>query len=232
MKIIKNLLITLVISAAGLLSAQAQNLEDETMLKKFVQWHLGFTTNVQQRDKDLAAKAEPRWGLSELRFQRIWHKRNDGYWIYYETSQPDVRPDRNQIWHLYRNDFGNLKVDLYSFKNIKHGLSFWGKGDDPEAFETIKMDELSTVAGCNATYHWIPEFARFSGVNTHQKCFTIGKSYLLQHVEISKMKDGTLVRNDWHSFYDENGVAKQGAKFKRGDQGPTIHLYTETYDLN
>ena len=228
----KRFLFTVLLSLALTTGAHAQSLKDDAVLTKFVDWHLGFTTNVAQVNADLAAKADPRWGLSELRFQQIWHDREDGYWLYYETSQPDVRPNRNQIWRLYRNAYGSLKVDLYFFNDIEKGLTFWGKGNDASLFNEIDIDELSTREGCNATYHWLEEFERFVGVNPHGQCFTIGKSYLLQHVEISMADDGTLMRKDWHSFYDENGIAKQGSQFKLGDQGPTVHLYTERYKLN
>ena len=59
----------------------------DALLTQFADWHLGFTTNLKQRDADLTADAMPRWGLSELRFTQIWPKREDGYWLYYETSQ-------------------------------------------------------------------------------------------------------------------------------------------------
>lgn len=216
----------------GLGVARAEGLKDDALLTKFADWHLGFTTNQAQHDADLANEAKPRWALSELRFHRIWSERDDGYWIYYETSQPDVRPDRNEIWRLYRSDLGDLKVDIYAFNDTARGLAFWGKGADAEVFDAIAMDELSTRAGCNATYHWLPDFERFVGTNPHGKCTTIGASYLLQHVEIGLTEDGTLERNDWHSFYDENGVAKVGAQFKFGDQGAYRHLYTERYALD
>lgn len=180
---------------------------------------------------DLGAEATPRWGLSELRFRQIWSNRNDGYWLYYETSQPDVRPDRNQIWKLYRNTEGNLKVDAYNFKDLEAGLALWGKSGDDNTFEAIKIDDLTTTPGCNATYAWRADFERFVGTNLHQECYTFGKSYLLQHVEISKTDDGTLVRKDWHTFYDENGIAKKGAAYKTGTNGSTTHLYTERYEL-
>ena len=228
----KSFLLTTLFTITLTSGVHAQSHKDDSLLNKFVDWHLGFTTNVMQVDADLAAKANPRWGLSELRFQQIWHDRDDGYWIYYETSQPDVRPDRNQIWRLYRNTHGDLKVDSYFFNDIKQGLAFWGKGNDATLFEDIDMADLTTREGCNATYHWLAEFERFVGVNPHGECFTIGKSYLLQHVEISMAEDGTLIRKDWHSFYDENGIAKRGSQFKLGDQGPTVHLYTERYELN
>ena len=212
-------------------AAYAQSLQDDVELTKFAEWHLGFTTNVVQRDADLAAGVDPRWALSELRFHRIWADRDDGYWLYYETSQPDVRPDRNEIWRLYRNDQGNLKVDIFLFNDIAAGLSYWGKGGDAGVFESIGLEDLSTQPGCNATYHWRADFERFVGVNPHGECMTFGGSYLLQHVEISKAEDSTLTRKDWHMFYDENGVAKRGQGFKFGDQGPYIHLYTERYEL-
>lgn len=207
------------------------SIRDDALLVKFAQWHLGFTTNIQQRDLDLVADAQQRWGLSELRFQQIWHDHEDGFWLYYETSQPDVRPDRNQIWRLYRNNEGALKVDSYNFKDVNAGLEFWGKGNDPTAFDVVNLSDLTTTPGCNATYTWRAEFDRFVGSNVHQECNTIGESYLMQHVEISKTETGTLVRNDWHTFYDENGIAKTGRAFKTGTEGPTIHLYTQTYEL-
>lgn len=210
----------------------AQSLEDDALLTKFADWHLGFTTNRVQHDADLAAKAKPRWALSELRFNRIWHDRDDGYWIYYETSQPDVRPDRNEIWRLYRNDLGYLQIDIHLFNDVKQGLTYWGKGSDAKAFETLRTNDISTRAGCNPIYHWRPEYQRFVGVNPHEECKTFGDSYILQHVEIHKKEDGTLVRKDWHSFYDGSGVAKRGTGFKFGDQGPYIHFYTERYTLN
>lgn len=207
-------------------------LEDDALLQKFAEWHLGFTTNVTQRDADVATQAVPRWGLSELRFQRIWKDRDDGYWLYYETSQPDVRPDRNQIWRLYRGAQGALRIYSYNFKNIEAGLAFWGKGGDAKAFDGIGLDALTSTAGCNAAYTWREEFERFIGVNPHEECGTIGDSYLLQHVEISKSAGGTLMRKDWHTFYGGDGVSKRGKIYKSGTYGPTIHLYTERYDLN
>lgn len=211
---------------------ESASLENDALLAKFVDWHLGFTTNVEQRDADLAESVSPRWGLSELRFQRIWHDREDGYWLYYETSQPDVRPDRNQIWHLYRDVAGALRIDSYNFKDINAGLGYWGKGSDAKAFDGIDLADLISTPGCNAAYMWREDFARFIGVNPHEECNTIGKSYLLQHVEISKSTDGTLVRKDWHTFYGGDGVSKRGQKFKSGTYGPTIHLYTERYSLD
>lgn len=231
MLLIKKFIFALIVGLVLPSQAFADSHRDDELLSKFVSWHLGFTSNVIQRDVDLAAKANPRWGLSELRFQQIWRDREDGYWIYYETSQPDVRPDRNQIWRLFRNDQGDLKVDLYFFNDVEKGLTFWGKGNDATAFENVSIDELTTREGCNATYHWREKLQRFVGVNPHGECLTIGKSYLLQHVEISKNDDGNLVRKDWHSFYDENGIAKRGGNFKLGDQGATIHIYSETYQL-
>lgn len=231
MQVIQGFLMTALLVASASAGAQVDAIETDAMLTRFAEWHVGFTTNVVQRDADLAAGANPRWALSELRFQRIWHDRKDGYWLYYETSQPDVRPDRNEIWRLYRNSLGNLQVDIYLFNDVEKGLTFWGKGSDPRLFETVSMDDISTRAGCNAIYHWRAEFERFVGVNPHGECKTFGDSYLLQHVEISMAKDGTLVRKDWHSFYDGKGVAKRGAGFKFGDQGPYIHLYTERYEL-
>ena len=222
----------LLMVATASFGAQADTLKDDAVLTKLADWHVGFTTNVAQRDADLAIEADPRWALSELRFQRIWHGRDDGYWLYYETRQPDVRPDRNEIWRLYRNGQGDLQVDIYLFNDVDKGLALWGKGGDPQSFETIEMGDLATRAGCSAVYHWRAEFERFVGVNPHGECQTFGKSYLLQHVEISEAKDGTLVRKDWHSFYNEKGVAKRGAGFKFGDQGPYIHLYTERYELS
>lgn len=213
-------------------SAQAAELNDDELLIRLAEWHLGFTTNQVQHDLDLENKVIPRWALSELRFNRIWHDRDDGYWLYYETSQPDVRPDRNEIWRLHRNEQNNLQIDIYLFKDFKKGLTYWGKGSDPKSFEAIEMDEITSRAGCNAVYHWRSELERFVGVNPHGECMTyVGDSYILQHVEISKTEDGTLVRKDWHSFYDDKGVAKRGTGYKFGDQGPYIHLYTERYDL-
>ncbi len=232
MQLKQKFIVVAVLATAIGSGAQAESLKDDAVLTKFVEWHLGFTTNAKQRDVDLAAKVEPRWGLSELRFQRIWHDREDGYWLYYETSQPDVRPDRNQIWRLYRNDLGALKIDSYNFKDLDAGLAFWGKGDDPKSFDAVDVSDLATIPGCNATYTWRADFERFVGANVHEECFTIGKSYLMQQIEISKAEDGTLVRKDWHTFYDEHGVAKQGAMYKQGTHGPTVHLYTERYELN
>lgn len=188
--------------------------EKDALLAKFAHWHLGFTTNAKQRDADLAEKVSPRWGLSELRFQRIWPQRSDGYWLYYETSQPDVRPDRNQIWHLYRDAQGALRIDSYNFKDIDAGLTYWGKGANAKAFDRVDMADLVSTPGCNAAYVWREDFERFIGVNPHEECKTIGASYLLQHVEISRLKDGTLVRKDWHTFYDGDGISKRGQKFK------------------
>lgn len=232
MKVTLSLVLAAVLAVAASLGARADTFKDDAMLTKFADWHLGFTTNMAQRDADVAAGADPRWALSELRFHRIWHDRDDGYWLYYETSQPDVRPDRNEIWRLYRNDRGNLKVDIHLFNDVQRGLTFWGQGADAKAFDVLEMDDISTSTGCNATYHWRDEFKRFVGVNPHGECLTFGNSYLLQHVEIGEAEDGTLVRKDWHSFYDENGVAKKGVGFKFGDQGPYLHLYTERYPLD
>jgi|GEM_PF-3986186 len=231
--IIRSLFCALLLTfAVPVSSAPAQTPKEDSELTKFAEWHLGFTTNIEQRDADLAAGVDPRWALSELRFHRIWKTRNDGYWLYYETSQPDVRPDRNEIWRLYRNDHGNLKVDIYLFNDIEAGLAYWGQGADAAVFDAISLEDLNTRAGCNSIYHWRADFERFVGVNPHEECMTFGGSYLLQHVEISKAEDGTLVRKDWHVFYDEKGVAKRGAGFKFGDQGPYIHLYTERYALD
>ena len=232
MRSISKIWLAVMLTAVSSLTAHADALKDDAILTKFVDWHLGFTTNAKQHDADLAAGASPRWGLSELRFQRIWHSREDGYWLYYETSQPDVRPDRNEIWRLYRNAQGNLKVDTYLFNDIDAGLAMWGKGSDAKAFDALDLDDIYTRPGCNSVYHWREEFKRFVGVNPHGECMTFGGSYLLQHLEISEAEDGTLVRKDWHVFYDENGVAKKGAEFKIGDQGPYIHLYTERYALD
>lgn len=223
--------IAVLLGVSASLTSQAGTLSDDAKLTKLADWHLGFTTNIAQHDADIAAGANPRWALSELRFHQIWSHRDDGYWLYYETSQPDVRPDRNEIWRLYRNDQGDLKVDIYQFNDVQAGLAMWGKGGDPEAFDSVSLNDISTRAGCNATYHWREEFERFVGVNAHGECTTIGDSYLLQHVEISKTESGKLVRRDWHVFYDENGIAKRGEGYKFGDQGPYIHIYLERFAL-
>lgn len=209
--------------------AEADKLETDEVLEKFVDWHLGFATNKIQHDAALEADLNPRWALSELRFQRIWHDREDGYWIYYETSQPDVRPDRNEIWNVYRNDIGDLKVDIHFFDDTEKGLTYWGKGGNPAAFEDLTLDDITSRPGCNATYNWRPDFERFVGSNPHQECQTIGDSYIHQHVEFGLDEEGTLFRNDWHSFFDGEGKAKPSVTYNFGDQGPYVHLYTERY---
>ncbi len=211
--------------------AHSSPLSDDAMLKKLVEWQLGFTTNQQQYDTDTAAQAKPAWALSELRILRIWHDREDGYWLYYEVSQPAVRPDRNEIWRAYRNEFGDLKIDIHWFKDTEAGLKYWGKWKTPEAFDDIKMSEFRTQAGCNLTYHWIPDTEKFSGINSHKDC-PVGTGYILQHIEISKTDEDILQRNDWHTFYDAQGVPKSGAEFKTGTAGAYIHYYQETYPLN
>lgn len=195
-------------------------------LDKFIEWHLGYATNQAQYDADKAANADPAWAFSALRFQQIWADRTDGVWLYYETQQPDVRPDRNEIWRVYRNDLGNLRVDLYYFKDIQAGLTFWGKGDDVEAFSTIGVEDLDLKLGCGLTYHWVPEFEIFSGINPHGTC-AVGTGYVLQHLEISKDETGNLIRKDWHWFFDSKGEAKAGTGFKLGIHGAYVHEYVD-----
>lgn len=220
---IKFHLLLLSLCFVGTAAYSADAGQDE-VLDKLMEWHLGFATNQAQYEADKAAGVQPAWALSELRFTEIWPEREGGYWIYYEVSQPEVRPDRNEIWNLYRNELGNLKVDVYRFKDIDRGLTFWGKWDRPETFEQIELEELSTVAGCNSTYHWLPELNKFSGINSHYDC-PVGNGYILQHIEISEDSSGVLQRNDWHWFFDGEGVAKTGPAFKLGNMGPYIHKY-------
>lgn len=198
----------------------------DSELDKLIDWHLGHATNKVQYETDKAAGVEPAWAYSDLRFQQIWQDRSDGVWIYYETSQPDVRPDRNEIWRVYRNEAGNLRVDLYYWNDIKDGLSYWGKGEDVDAFSAVSLDDLTVQEGCGLTYHWVPEFERFSGINPHGTC-TVGTGYILQHLEISKDESGNLIRKDWHWFFDKNGEAKMGSSgFKLGLHGAYVHEYT------
>lgn len=204
----------------------AASVAQDEVLDKLLDWHLGFATNQAQYDADKAAGVSPAWALSELRFAKIWPERTDGYWIYYEVSQPDVRPDRNEIWRLYRNEFGDLKVDIYRFNDIDRGLMLWGKSDSPEAFDQLELEELATIQGCNGTYHWLPELNKFSGINSHHDC-PVGNGYILQHIEISEDANGVLQRNDWHWFFDGEGVSKTGSVFKLANMGPYIHKYVE-----
>lgn len=202
----------------------AQDLEEDAVLAKLLDWHLGFATNQTQFDADKEAGVTPAWALSELRINQIWPEREDGYWVYYEVSQPEVRPDRNEIWQLYRNEMGDLQVDIYKFNDLDRGLTFWGKWDTPEVFDEIEFDELWTHAGCNLTYHWRADSKKFSGINSHGDC-PVGTGYILQHIELSEDSAGVLQRNDWHWFFDGEGIAKTGPLFKLGNMGPYIHKY-------
>ena len=204
--------------------AYSLDLEQDETLTKLLDWHLGFATNQVQYAADKAAGVTPAWALSELRLTQIWSDRDDAYWIYYEVSQPAVRPDRNEIWKLYRNEMGDLQVDIYRFNDIEYGLTYYGKWTTPEVFEAVELSELSTHAGCNLTYHWIPGVSKFSGINSHYDC-PVGNGYILQHIEISEDADGVLQRDDWHWFFDGEGVAKTGPSFKLGNMGPYVHKY-------
>ncbi|MEL7219444.1 MAG: CpcT/CpeT family chromophore lyase, partial [Pseudomonadota bacterium] len=133
---------------------------------------------------------------------------------------------RNEIWRIYRNEAGYLRVDLYYFKDIQAGLKFWGKGDDKDAFTSITLDDLELKEGCGLTYHWVPEYNLFSGINPHGKC-AVGAGYILQHLELSRDESGTLIRKDWHWFFDENGEAKGGTGFKLGIHGAYVHQYSD-----
>ncbi|MBX2848759.1 MAG: hypothetical protein KTR16_10585 [Acidiferrobacterales bacterium] len=207
-------------------SGCALELKQDEVLNKLLDWHIGFATNQAQYDADKDARIKPAWALSELRLTKIWPEREDGHWVYYEVSQPQVRPDRNEIWKLYRSELGDLKVDVYRFNDIERGLTFWGKWNTPDIFEEISLDELTTVAGCNGTYHWLPESNKFSGINSHHDC-PVGNGYILQHIEISEDSNGDLQRNDWHWFFNGEGVAKTGPEFKLGNMGPYIHKYVK-----
>ena len=211
-------------SAQSVTTAKAVTTEKDLVIDRLLEWHLGFTTNQAQYQADKEAGEQPAWALSEMRLTQIWTGRDDGYWIYYEVSQPAVRPDRNEIWNMYRNDHGDMKVDVYRFNNVEAGLAYWGKSQTPEVFEEIQLDQLTTVQGCNSTFHWIPELNKFSGINSHYDC-PVGNGYILQHIEITKDAVGTIQRNDWHWFFDGDGVAKTGPAFKLGNMGPYIHKY-------
>ncbi|MHC4948831.1 MAG: CpcT/CpeT family chromophore lyase [Planctomycetota bacterium] len=99
--------------AAEPVAAPAPELDlDSRDLKRLVRWMIGSFSNVMQAEADPQQYVEAR-----VEIVRIWHGREDGFWLYAEHAV-DIDPDRPYQQRVYRATAwtdGTLRLEPYEF---------------------------------------------------------------------------------------------------------------------
>lgn len=148
-----------------------------------------------------------------LKMQPIWV--NQGYWLYVEQAMAgrEDEPYRQRIYHLYRNNEGNIISDVYS---IPYEEFFVGAWEDPSLFDHISPPELTLREGCSVRIGRNSSGDYYGGTRRNECKSSINNaSYATSEVLIHR--DGMLTWD--RGFNDANeqvwGSTKGGYLFLR-----------------
>lgn len=196
----KNILLVILI-ASSIFTANAQskkNQNKETYLNELVTIMQGHYSSEKQ------SVADTSYFNISLRMVPIW--KNKGYYLFVEQAlfKKQDKPYRVRIYKLVQ-DGDKLISQIYTLKNEKEWI---GKGNTPEAFESLTENDIELKQGCEVVLKRIDK-NKFVGQTGEKTCPSElrGASYATSKV--------TVLENQilsWDQGFDKEGKQVWGAE--------------------
>lgn len=119
-----------------------------------------------------------------LEMKRIWHHREDGYWLYVEQAVSEYldRPYRQRVCKLFKSD-GMLASDIYELEEAE---KFIGAYSDISVFDSVTIDNLIYRTGCTVILERVSD-NEFRGGTVGENCISTlrGAAYAMTEVVIN-----------------------------------------------
>jgi CpeT protein len=159
---VRKLLVLLSLAVAGSVAAAPSGVIDD-----YLQLQLGSFTSAAQAKQD-ARYDEVTWHIAE-----IWREADaDERWLYTESWMPGASvPYLQRISRLRAEPDGTIVATRYSLPDATRFVGAW---QDPRAFDLLRPDQLTEVAGCDALITRAGA-GRFEGGTIGRRCLNTYK---------------------------------------------------------
>lgn len=172
----------------------------------------GSYTNAEQ------AKADTSYREIEVEMKRIWGKRKDGVWFYFEQAGAGEKdkPYRQHVYHLRQVNDSTFINDIYLIKNAATlSGAYW----DPVKLDAINADSLVVFDGCSMTLQHRGNV--YVGGTSGRTCRSTSGGATYSTSELSVLGDRLI---SWDRGYNDAGRQVWGAK-----QGGYVFIKRKKY---